>query len=241
MRHYRVAPYKLHNKVEDQWADYFESGYYFEDEMVFIPIDQIDYRKWNQGRYDFYMDAFSKGKSAEPVRLADTAWMGGTKYQVGDGNHRIAASVAMGYTHVPAIVARKREGKPPGNPPRNLYEAVHGRELLLLIEYFRNNRPYGSQFYFQWGSVEPSGYWLKVSDETDSVMRPYEEVMRVFIDGDERKTDFQWRGKKLMYRGNLEGLKRKVLEMMEKSLQEERKVAGLAGELVRVARALLEE
>jgi hypothetical protein len=147
----------------------------------------------------------------------------------------------MGYTHVPAIVSRKREGKPPGSPPRNLYEEVYGRELLFLIEYFRNKRPYGSQFYFGWGGVEPSGYWLKVSDETDSVLRPYEEILRVAIDGDERRIDFQWRGKRLAYRGDLESLKRKVLEVMEKSFQEERKVAVAAGELVRVAKLLLAE
>jgi len=201
--HYKVSSYRLHNKPEAQWADYFESGYYYEDEFVLVPVDQIDYRKWNQARYDFYMDAFARGESAEPVRLAKP-WHGGNRYEVGDGNHRIAASVAMGYTHVPAIVAVRKEGQPPGNPPKNLYEEVYGRELLMLIEYFRAHRPSGSKLYFEWGGVKPVGYWLKISDETDSVMNPYEERLSVVIDGDVRRPDFEWKGKRLHYRGDLD-------------------------------------
>ena len=110
MTHYKVKPYKLHNDPKIQWADYYDSSSYFEDRFVMVPVDKIHFKKWNQDRYDFYMDAFKSGRAADPVRLS-RPWHGGDYFEVSDGNHRTAASIDMGYTHVPAIVSVEIKNK----------------------------------------------------------------------------------------------------------------------------------
>lgn len=210
MTHYKVKPYELRNRPEAQWADYYETGSYWQDGFELVPVKDIDYDRWNDGRYEFYMDAFRNGRPADPVRLA-LPWDGGSRWQVGDGNHRVAASASMGYTHVPALVSRKVEGRPRGMPPRNLYEEIHGRELLMLVEWLRNKRPSETRLYFEWGGVDPKGYWLKVTDETDIASRPYSEELRVDVEFDDRRAGMEWMGRRFVYRGSLEGVRKAVL------------------------------
>ena len=230
MTHYKVKPFKLRNDPKVQWADYYEDGMFFVERFIMVPVGQIRFNKWNQGRYDFYMDAFKNGRPADPVRLA-RPWQGGDHYEVSDGNHRVAASIDMGYTHVPAIVSVKVEGQfPKGTPPKDLYEEVHGRELLMLIEFFRAHRPSGSKLYFEWGGVEPAGYWMKASDESESTFDPYEQKLTVGISGQDRMAEMPWREGRFSYRGNLDGLKRAFLGFMGRTV-----VAGEGGLALRIA------
>lgn len=234
MTHYKVKPYKLHNDPKIQWADYYDSSSYFEDRFVMVPVDKIHFKKWNQDRYDFYMDAFKSGRAADPVRLS-RPWHGGDYFEVSDGNHRTAASIDMGYTHVPAIVSVEIKNKSPdGHPPKNLYEEIYGREQLLVVEFFRAWGPSESNLYFEWGGVEDWGYWIKVSDETDSVMQPYKQKMTVVISGESRVANMQWRGKRFSYNGDLEGMKKGFLHFMESVA-----VKKASGRIERIVEAVL--
>jgi hypothetical protein len=232
MTHFKLAPYRLSNKAAAQWADYYETGWYWLDELLYVPIEKIKFNKWNQGRYDFYIDAFQKGKAAEPVRLGKSM-DGGGWYEVGDGNHRVAASLEMGYTHVPALVSREVEGKPRGVPPKDLYEEVFGRELNLVLIAVRSKIPSNSWLYLEWGGVRPDGYWFKVTDETE--IPNYTQEFRVKADGDVREVDFEWRGQRMRYRGDKEGMVAKLSVMMS-DVVEHKEVTRAASLLKRAGR-----
>lgn len=229
MTHYKVEPFSLSNKPAAQWADYFEYGSYYLDEFVLIPISKIKFKKWNQGRYDFYMDRFQKGGAAQPVRLSLKE---DGMYEVGDGNHRIAVSEALGYTHIPAIVSRKVEGKPEGSPPRDLYEEVYGRELMYTLTNIRAHID-SPHLLLEWGGVSKTGYWLRVSDESEDPATVGE--LRVAVNGDSRTAECEWKGVPFRYRGDAEGLKRKFTAFLNDYVRRERRVARIAGTLSREA------
>jgi hypothetical protein len=97
------------------WQDFTEDGYWWEDCLEYIPIDQIDIPEvWNQHRYDNNKQWLEKTGKFPPIR----AWFDDEKkmYGIGDGIHRVNVAKDLGYTHIPALVGRKRTTKPPFNP-----------------------------------------------------------------------------------------------------------------------------
>jgi len=227
MKHYRLKPYKLSNDPATQWADYLEDGYYFVEELLIVPISKINYDNWNPGRYKFYQEAFAEGKPADPVRLARS----GSRFEVDDGNHRIAASEDYGYTHVPARVTKKVQGQPDVDPPANLYDEIHGRELLYSLQRLRSGLNHIRDLYLDWGGTSRSGYWFRVTDERFG--QDYERRCEVRVDGDRRQMQMDWKGTKFRHRGNKEAVERAFIKFMRQQMEsKEARVARIAGRVV---------
>ena len=219
--HYRVKPVRLDNDLAEQWATYLRDGHFWRDSLEYVPVGRIDFDLWNPGRYEFYLEAFRAGRVAEPVRLSA---LPSGRYSVGDGNHRCAASKALGYPTVPAIVTRRVEGKPSAAPPSNLYEKVYGGELCALLIRLRARLELGLDFLLDWGDPLPTGYWLKVVDER---AKPYRtERFEVVADGDERSVDFRFHGRRFAHRwtnddsDSVDSLVRAFVPFLEKAWAE---------------------
>ena len=235
MKNYRVKkPVNLRNNIASQWADFYEDGYYYADNLEYIPIGKIEFDNWNPSRYQFYIDAFAKGRPADPIRADDR----GSHFVIGDGNHRVAASVYYGYTHVPAIVSRKIEHAPPGKPPKDLYEEVHGRELLWFLQVVRAALRDYHRLHIEWGGANPDGYWFRVSEARPGRRAEYEMPCKVVIKGDEREISMNWDGRKFMYRGKRKGIERAFIGFIKKNVEKERREARIAENVILAVRTI---
>lgn len=105
---------KPHNDYARANIDYEEQGYWYISKFEYIPIDQIDYKEWDQGRLEDNLQKIDETKKTYPVYLSFDDKT--DRFSVGDGNHRCAASKKLGYTHIPAIVSRRVITPPPSSP-----------------------------------------------------------------------------------------------------------------------------
>lgn len=75
-------------------------------ELRMVPIRRIAAPSaWHPERAASTAAAVASGSALPPVRLLGNDRVG---YDISDGNHRIAAAIAAGLTHVPAIVDRRK-------------------------------------------------------------------------------------------------------------------------------------
>lgn len=81
-----------------------------------IPISDIEHQDiWSQGKYDIALKHIQAGTPLDPVKLG--RHVNGAEWAITDGIHRIAASKALGYTHVPALVGEWITEPPSINDP----------------------------------------------------------------------------------------------------------------------------
>jgi len=72
-----------------------------------IPLNIIEFSNWEPNRYIHNKKLISDTKSVKPVILADFD-VSIQKYTLSDGNHRCFCSNELGYTHIPAIVSKRK-------------------------------------------------------------------------------------------------------------------------------------
>jgi len=157
--HYTYAEPKLRNDAATQWVDWKESGSYWTDRFELVPLNLVEYKKWNTDRYDSLMTKMSQGLTLDPVTLALP--LNASTYSVSDGNHRCAVSATLGYTHVPAVVSVEVAEEPPYPGASAEKKETSGRELFFLINSLRN-ADRGPEVQFQWKSAQPNDYSLSV-------------------------------------------------------------------------------
>jgi hypothetical protein len=82
--------------------------------MIVLPIDWIGVRRRNPGIPDFSRERMIKvlksirlGDAMLPIEVqVEVEGVDGLSHRLYDGRHRLAASIAVGYSHVPAVVVR---------------------------------------------------------------------------------------------------------------------------------------
>ncbi len=107
----RPIKYTIRNDFAKANVDFEEYGHWFMETFENIPIDKIEYNPWSPERSKDNLEKIRATKSMPPVIAYYDE--GKDKFSLTDGNHRTYAAKELGYTHVPAIVTRKRTDKPP--------------------------------------------------------------------------------------------------------------------------------
>ncbi len=163
--YYNFSKPDLRNNRASQYVDWEEDGSYWEQVFDIVPLDKVHYEKWNQSRYDDLLPKMNAGKPIDPVQLCKSP---DGMYSVGDGNHRCAASAALGYTHVPAIVSVQSTQEPTDTTTSKVNEEKSGRELLMFVESLRAKNVTG--VFFHWGDVSQWDYSVKVETDEQGVI-----------------------------------------------------------------------
>lgn len=100
----------IQRKIIDQIKQYDNDGYWSENKIQNIPLQDIEYDIWNQDRYDKNLALISQKHNVMPIDSFFDKKIG--KYTLNDGNHRCGVCVNLGYTHIPAVIAVERYDKP---------------------------------------------------------------------------------------------------------------------------------
>lgn len=161
MSHYPYTNPRLSNSPVHQWADWLEDGSWSEEYVDLVPTHLIDNNAWNPRRLQSLEEGYAKGAKFLPVQLSRR----GGKYMVGDGNHRVELSKIHGLTHVPAILVRIHNERPPGQPPKELAQEISGREMGKLLAILRRKDPLQAQYGFKSTSRDGKVWLILVSIE----------------------------------------------------------------------------
>lgn len=120
----KVQPRENHKpriNYERAWKDYREDGFWFEDVLEYIPIDQINVPEvWNSNRYEDNKKWLERTGALPPIKVS----LHNGKYEIGDGIHRTNVARDAGYKYIPAIVTYKRTTEPPIEPDANMKEIM---------------------------------------------------------------------------------------------------------------------
>ena len=162
----------------DQWADWLTRGRYTKVTYEAVPIAKVRHGKWSEDRYERALAHMMAGRRLDPVSLAKV----GGAYEVADGNHRVAASAEMGYTHVPALVHEEMAEAPPGSPPPGTRRKMVEEEFGTFLNVLRRFVPAGLEV--SWKSVSENGYVADVSFWTPWLEeKDYQLEVRILGDG----------------------------------------------------------
>lgn len=104
LKHYKVDRRILETLNDPEgWQESSKyDGGYFKYTIKSIPISKVIVPKvWNHGRFDKAKALIEKGTPLDPVRLTER----GGKFEIADGIHRTNASIALGYSHIPGLIA----------------------------------------------------------------------------------------------------------------------------------------
>lgn len=103
-KHYRVDDRKLKawNRPSVWREQAAETGFYQKYDIRILPLRDVMVPKvWSAQKFDDAKRMIEEGRALDPI---DVSKVGG-KWKIGDGIHRSNASLALGLTHVPALVA----------------------------------------------------------------------------------------------------------------------------------------
>jgi len=212
MTHYKIQkPVKLRSNPVEEWLFYEENGYCFADIFSMVPLKDIDFEKWNQGRYDSALKAIKEEIPLPPVQLYFNEET--RRYTVTDGNHRIAASIDMGMTHIPAIVSKKFNHPIHAKPSTSALKYGKLAEEALyfktnLQSYFWQNelniellfdKVQGNQYIYL---VSTPGFWE-------------EQPLVITAIDSSRNAKLSWQGKNLDITGTLEQVKIEIYKFLK--------------------------
>lgn len=155
----KPLPYVLHNDPAKSYLDFEEMGKWFEEVFQYLPLDQIQFEAWNEGRFKDNFAKIKKTKKCPPIQTCFDPHI--NKYVLSDGNHRCAACEKLHYTHVPAIVTVERTTAPKHTPQvdakrmeRVGWELLHRIKSLKRVDWISVRSSTAKEFV---GEIETSG------------------------------------------------------------------------------------
>lgn len=114
-----------------------------------IPISEIEQQDiWSQGKYDRALKHIQAGTPLDPVLLG--RHVNGNEWAITDGIHRIAASKALGYTHVPALVGEWIKEPPSKDDPYFKPDPEPEEDEEIVSEASANHYTYDSAVVTRW-------------------------------------------------------------------------------------------
>jgi len=135
---YDTRRLRQRNNPESQAESAREYGGYSKYEIKIIPIKSIKVPEvWNPPRFEKALELMKKGQPLDPIDVNKE----GSKWGIGDGIHRTNASIALGYTHIPAFFSTWVDTP-------DLYEQPpEEKPELPLGSWVRLNKPLDSKTY----------------------------------------------------------------------------------------------
>lgn len=145
-KHYRVDRrlLKVLNDKDAQMDSARFQGGYEKYDIKIVPLSKVNVPKvWNPPRFEKARAHMEAGQPLDPVRVV----VKGGKYDIEDGIHRTNASIALGYTHLPVLVAtwvetpellEREEAEKPELPLGTwvkLHKPFEGREYGWVVQH----------------------------------------------------------------------------------------------------------
>jgi hypothetical protein len=234
MKYFPYTKPKLKNNKAAIWVEWFEYGEYSIDYFDLVPIDRIKFDEWNPQRSKDLIPKMQQGVPLDPVRLSlSNGW-----FTVGDGNHRVAVSKKMGFTHVPAIISRIVKKKPDFPPPPEIDEELLKLEASRFIQKLRNES--GAELFWVWSSTQKDSYLFDVDVGMGALEEPF--TLSVKAEKDMRELVLKdSEGKSILRiqrdKNRLQGVEEMVVRVLKKlkGSEDNRKIAK---ELLAVAKEL---
>jgi len=234
MSNFKYATPKLVNRPEIQWADWLENGQYTTQTFELVPVDKIEYDEWRPSKTDALVEKIKAGQAIDPAVFD---FVDG-KFKISDGNHRTAASIRLGFTHVPAIVHRLVKAKPDFPAPSELQKELIERECFWFIEWLR--RDASRHVFYQWKLADRHGYQIAIEIDRGEIGKEDRYVLLVAANGDDRKLSLFQKNKLLwshrVDKKDLEKAAKDVSGMLNGMVQE---FELAASELLRIASDLV--